>query len=810
MTLERGKLVISKKGKPQVEIEGKFFNPSQGELSQTILERLIQLNGAEVEFEREGGQPKKIREAGSTFVSPRAGAIRTNDPRQMGRSRETQEQAHGGGTDRASDFHNPYNFVPAPPRITDDSELGDHAPVFQDRFYPDRINGRIRIVMEAITPLLVPDPNNCREVGNGHKIFELLKGKDHKPLIPSSSIRGMLRTAYEAVTNSRLGRFPQKDHGKRLAYRMETGEGTRLIPARIDNGKIHLLTGTATVGRNGVPDGPQYAAWLPRYNGNDKATNKAKKYPDNSLPQHGDEVECMMELIQHHHPDFQYWRVGAIVKAGSPLPNIALTGMTQQIRGWVCITNANISRKHDERVFFSLSSSASTISFPITDSHRKMWQELIENYQEIHKDDLKKRDNNNQAANQYLGSKPGRTAWSRHVYTKADCELRDGTLCYVRLAQNRSDVEDLFPVMIARKLFSSSPWDLLHASLRPASKISELSPADRVFGWVLTDSSEDHAQSKVQTAVRGLLRVGPVRCESSVEDSIDVFSGKGLPLAILAAPKPQQGRFYVAKSQNGDAQDDGLSKVDAGYYSDKGLRGRKVYPHHMTLPESHWKKPLEDRTQALQGPWQEYRRPKLSGEEQQDDQNRSILGWVKPGCRFVFDIHVTNLSKVELGALLYLLRLPENHFHRFGGGKPLGFGSVRLSVADCELTTGDTLRERYCSWISESNRNNISDDTVAVFKDAVRRAYVQNHQGSFEQISFVKAFLHACKGFDDRLPIHYPRATDSGNPGPPNPKGESFKWFVANDQKRAPNYALGDLAMDIGLPTLQDPQTQTH
>ena len=134
MALERGKLVLSKKGKPLVEIDGKPFNPAQGELSQSILERLTQLNGAEVEFELEGGLPKKIREIGGVFVPPHTAAIRTNDPRQMERSREMQGKTNGGRLDRVPDFHNPYNFIPAPPRKTDDTDLGDHVSVSQDRW----------------------------------------------------------------------------------------------------------------------------------------------------------------------------------------------------------------------------------------------------------------------------------------------------------------------------------------------------------------------------------------------------------------------------------------------------------------------------------------------------------------------------------------------------------------------------------------------------------------------------------------------------------------------------------------------------
>ena len=813
MALERGKLVLSKKGKSLVEIEGKLFNPAQGELSQSILERLPQLNGVEVEFEREGGLPKKIREAGGVFVPPHAGVtIRKNDPRHNEGRKEMHSRTHGSTIDMVPDFHNPYNFIPAPPRQTDDPDLGDHVPVSQDKFYPDRITGRIRVGMEAITPLLVPDPSNCSE-DNGHKTFELLRGDDEKPLIPSSTIRGLLRSALEAVTNLRLGRFPKKEHGKRLAYRMDVKDGLKLIPARIENGLIHLLTGTSEIGQNGVPRGSQYAAWLPRYSGRDKVTftEYTVKYPDGSLPQHGDEVDCQVELTTHSRNKFKYWKIVKVEKIGKAhqIYRNNLAEGIRQIRGWVCITNPNINSKHDERVFFfspTESGLQKQTSFPLKEVHRQMWRELIENYQDIHQDELKKRDDNKEAYYQYFDHDPGRTAWSRHVYSKADKELQEGTICYVRLSRDKQDVEALFPVMIARELYSSSPWELLHSSLRPASKISELSPADRVFGWVQADSEVEQGESNSQTAVRGLLRVGRVRCESSVEDAIKVFAGDGLPLAILAAPKPQQGCFYVAnKSKNGEAQGNGLSKVEAGYSLEKGLRGRKVYPHHHhnSISESHWENPMTDRTQEKQGPWQEYRRP--DSEKLRDEQNRSMLGWVKPGCRFVFDIHVTNLSKVELGALLYFLQLPKNHFHRFGGGKPLGFGSVRLSVTDCELMTEDALRERYCSWDSISKFDNISEDAVAVFRDAVHRAYGQNHQGSFEQIPFIKAFLRACTGFDDHLPIHYPRTTESGQPGPPNPKGESFKWFVANE-KSAARCALHDLATDNGLPTLKDRQ----
>ena len=53
---------------------------------------------------------------------------------------------------------------------------------------------------------------------------------------------------------------------------------------------------------------------------------------------------------------------------------------------------------------------------------------------------------------------------------------------------------------------------------------------------------------------------------------------------------------------------------------------------------------------------------------------------MKPRAAFTAVIDVINLNIAELGVLLWLLNLPDKHYHRIGGGKPLGFGSVRISI----------------------------------------------------------------------------------------------------------------------------------
>jgi len=661
--------------------------------------------------------------------------------------------------------------------------------------------------MTAETPLMVPEEQRDE---NGHKTFKLRSDEQGNPLIPASSVRGMLRSAYEAATNSRFGVFSSTQHKDRLAFRMDAREGLTLIPARVENGKMHLLNGTSGIQRDGRNDGPMYAAWLPRYKPNGEIAPWAVKYPGGRLPQHGDEVECWMERIQHSQKGFNFWRVRAIVPSGDnlgnrPTPSRPHGNKTpfsppewKKVSGWVCVTNANINRKHDERVFF-VEGDPQSGPFPLKDEYKDMWRELITNYQSIHEDEVSKRRDRNQPYDQFLRNDTGmdEPAWSRHVYTKDDRELREGTLCYVRLNQNQNAVEALFPVMIARELYPLSPWELLDSSLRPAGNLDSLSPADRVFGWVKGGGGEETA-GKSSTAARGLLRVHPVTCETAPADSKVEFPEPGVPLSILSTPKPQQGRFYVAASKNGNAQRHGLDRKNAGYSSsEKGLRGRKVFPHHGNLPEGHWEDPMEDRTQTGTGnppKFQEYRRPrKADGTEQRDDQNRSLLGWVKPGAQFVFDLRFLNLSEVELGAMVWLLSLPENHFFRFGGGKPVGFGSVRLELASHEIFGPKELRAQYAGWHVDSPESAVSLESIrGDFEKSLVRAYGNPDQPA-DSIPFIQAFRRACQGFPDALPIHYPRATQN-----PLPEGESFKWFVSNE--REGKYVLPDLSTDAGLP----------
>lgn len=374
--------------------------------------------------------------------------------------------------------------------------------------------------------------------------------------------------------------------------------------------------------------------------------------------------------------------------------------------------------------------------------------------------------------------------------------------------------------------YEKSPEELLDLTLKPAKERSKLSPADRLFGWVPQQSDSDQGY-------KGRVRIV---CEDDARpEIIQHFDGKDLPLTILGEPKPAQGRFYVAKDDQGTPQDDGVSnKQQAGYSKGKGLRGRKQYWHHKGLESNqapdYWKPSVEDRTQQQSnGRYQEYRRPDQNGEPQIDPQNRSITGWIEPGTVFKASLYVQNLQPEEVGALLWLLSLPEGHYFRLGYGKPLGFGSVRLEIDEgrcvngrLPLGTGEDWKGYYAAFEASSpatlgyaQRN----DCIQKFKTSMVTAYAplpvndetskigENPETSasrrltslddlksiqlftnpedriefesehFNNLTFISGFLQVLRGPKNDAPIHYPRLEYK-----PNPKGENFRWFVDNEK----------------------------
>ena len=603
-------------------------------------------------------------------------------------------------------FHNPYNFVRTPARdrkILDSGFAGDYDPSKPEReenfsrYWPERYTGEIPVRLRTVTPLFITDPKSKKPGPvEGHCVYDCLKE------IPATSLKGTLSSAYEIITNSRYRVFSKKQHEKRLGFRTQANErAASLVPGRIscENGyfSVTLFTGTSNIGKNG-PDGPLYAAWLPAYKG------RCVLIPDDV--QNGEYYQNV-ELELYTHGGFRLWSVKRIGnRQFQPISSkLTPTGKTMRVDGYVVISGKTINRKHDERFFFN---DKTPIQLSIDDKVKKRYEYLIADYQRNHVEV------NGRVSNPPNDPKKEGIVFGRHIDDPAMLELKEGDFVYVKTSG--ASVEALYPVQISRDLNEFSVWDCLDKSLRPASlkttddtskqspaeryEMSKLSPADRLFGWV---------NQKGPGSWKGKIQISAGKCKD--DDPVKHFETP-LTLEILGEPKPSQARFYLG-NRDGSPQKNGIPKEETLYKEGKHIRGRKVYLHHKNYTLHYLKK------------------EKVAA----SNQNRSISSWIPEKKDFYFTIRVENLTSEELGGLLTLLSIDNECCFRLGYGKPLGLGSVRLSiVGDIAVATGRELAERYKNLLSK-RKYKLSDSERLKCIKAYQKSMVSAYgNGGFEEV----------------------------------------------------------------------------
>jgi hypothetical protein len=97
-------------------------------------------------------------------------------------------------------------------------------------------------------------------------------------------------------------------------------------------------------------------------------------------------------------------------------------------------------------------------------------------------------------------------------------------------------------------------------------------------------------------------------------------------------------------------------------------RGRKFYYHHTPTPA----KGVFDRHEI----------------------NTKPVAVARAGLTFGFKVDFSDLEAPELGLLVYALQLEDDWFHKLGYGKPLGFGTVKVTIEEIALLPPN----RYENW----------------------------------------------------------------------------------------------------------------
>lgn len=225
--------------------------------------------------------------------------------------------------------------------------------------------------------------------------------------------------------------------------------------------------------------------------------------------------------------------------------------------------------------------------------------------------------------------------------------------------------------MMMRLPYPKTPKDFIPASLRDPN---QRDLAEALFGFVGERKLEpEQSDGANEQAWSGRVSFGDAYLSPGQEE----WRLQSEPLIphILGSPKPTTFQHYLTQrnpdpfragtTRDGQAR---YRKELLDYTSSPGnesvIRGHKLYGHKGQVTADD----ISEDPANIKSP--------------DEDSQHTKLSPVKAGITFEFKVHFENLNDAELGALLWALALAgeedKTYRHKIGMGKPLGMGSVHL------------------------------------------------------------------------------------------------------------------------------------
>jgi CRISPR-associated protein (TIGR03986 family) len=238
-----------------------------------------------------------------------------------------------------------------------------------------------------------------------------------------------------------------------------------------------------------------------------------------------------------------------------------------------------------------------------------------------------------------------------------------------------------------------------------------------------------------------------------------------IDLQILNSPKPPSPNLYFRKRAGG-----GWIRKSELSLEKHQIQGRKIYLHTHRVEQA--KSPADSR-------WTMHRENIRSGEF---DRMRVRVRPVLADKAFSFDIRFDNLTRFEIGALLYVLAPSGTFRHKLGMGKPLGLGSVQIEPLEIEWVNRSDRYSKDLLTAPRGTRFGLSGPVDAGVPDDPR-GWAADFRATLKSATpSIKALETLGDPNKIQHPVHYPQIE-----GPVVSEAafetERYEWFVTNDHK---------------------------
>lgn len=177
--------------------------------------------------------------------TPRVAGARSESPERRVDPAQRQPEDGGQAPGHPGFDRNPYNFAEwegDQPWTADASEKETHE---RWRYDEKRYAGVMTVRVKAATPVFVPEGRLTADNGQPDREPQhFWRCHDHAGVprfgIPGSSVKGVIRTLYETLTNSRLGVLSEQIYEKPIPYRRRSATGW-VIASKNPDGSIDVL-----------------------------------------------------------------------------------------------------------------------------------------------------------------------------------------------------------------------------------------------------------------------------------------------------------------------------------------------------------------------------------------------------------------------------------------------------------------------------------------------------------------------------------------------------------------------------------------
>lgn len=623
------------------------------------------------------------------------------------------------GTNNSTFFSNPYSFVPVLKPLCEKESSFKKPFVAHDEY--KGLSGIIACRLKTLTPFFTSDTHS-EEEESSHKTLDFFSHDSNKnnlrlPVVSGSTLRGVIRSVCEAVSNSTFTAISSEVLDYRAlnqASKLKCGRIIKL-PTETEKGEIQLLR-SARLAFDDIPEG---------------ATDSKEGWA---------RIEANINREGHE--------VGKIVVDCTTVdPKVA-----QYRKGYFKLTGRNlIDKKQNERFFYEAENQKVMFS---SDEARK-YNELIEAQNEAAR-------RQNEAVKEHYNNENVRYETDPdYLSTKDICDRRNVPLAIGHLVyfqQEDQTAKNLGYVSIPRWQYEKAVHQKLESYFHPAEDANSLCPTSRIFGFVRDKKISKKEDSEGKSAYAGRISFSDAKLDLTKSK---VKYDENLVLEILSSPKPTTREFYL--TNQGDPSDvwvsnrKGQKQEHKGYNEDDMiLRGRKFYWHQ------------EDKGQ--------YRR---RGDEE-TSQNSTLKMILAKDNEFVFTIRFENLEAHELGLLLWSLALEEKMAHKIGMGKSLGLGSVEITVDSLQIINRETRYQNLFQANGKfqegiTTESNWPDKYATRFTEWMKEHFGKDF-GELENVKALQRILHYDKDSPNPVgslhPVHYPlrRISDDKN----------YEWFMEN------------------------------